>query len=60
MIFLSPDEKSIPSGGKIFCVGREKVVRPDAEMKVGYGSVNFSHAPFFVFVNIFLIRVLNL
>jgi len=31
----------------------EKVVRPDAEMKVGYGSVIFSHAPHFVFVNIF-------
>ncbi len=49
MIFLPLDEKSIPSGGKIFCVGREKVVRPDAEMKVGYGSVNFSHAPFLCF-----------
>jgi len=23
------------SGGKIFCVGREKVLRADADMKVG-------------------------
>ena len=29
------DVKKIPSGGKNFCVGREKLFRPDADLKVG-------------------------
>jgi len=32
---MRPDEKGIASGGKNFCVGTEKVFRPDAVLKVG-------------------------
>ena len=32
---IPADGVSAPSAGKIFCVGREKVFRPDADFKVG-------------------------